>query len=152
MGDVQVRQSIMRSARCAHTHSLGDTSFCPITFGIASSFVIQNSEVLMIAMECCTTASEENSQPISIHMNHNTSATSVYLVTRRSFTFHLRNTHSRDNWNVWHVVSHNTVVYLWNISSIVAVWQRKQYACVAHKSLDLEGHRLVQFLIEGLEG
>ena len=134
------------------THTLGDTSFCPVTFGIAPSFVIQNSEVLMIAMVCCTTASEENSHPIYIQMNHKTSATFVYLVTRKSFTFHLLNAHSHDNWNIWHVVSHNTVVYLWNIPSIVAVWQRKQYAFVAPKSSDLEGHRLVLSLIEGLGG
>lgn len=114
--------------------------------------MIQNSEVVIIAMECCTTASEENSHPIYIQMNPKTSATFVYLVTRRSFAFHLLNTQSHDNWNVWHVVSHNTVVYLWNIPSIVAVWQRKQYVCVAHKSSDLEGHGLARPLIEGLEG
>jgi len=149
MGDVQVRQGIKRSARCVHT--LGDTLFCPVTLGITPSFAIQNSLVLMIAMECCTTASEENSHSIYIQMNHKTSATFVCLVTRRSFTFHLLNTQSHDNWNIWHVVSHNTVVYPWNIPSIVTVWQRKQYACVAHKSSDLEGHRLVLALIEGLE-
>jgi len=124
------------------THTLGDNSFCPVTFGIAPVFVIQNSEVLMIAMVCCTSVSEENSHPIYIQMNHKTSATFVYLVTRRSFTFHLLNTQSHDNWNICHVVSHITVVYLWNIPSIVAVWQRKQYACVAPKSSDLERHRL----------
>jgi len=134
------------------TRTLGDTSFCPVTFGIAPSFVIQNSEVLMIGMLCRTTASEENSHPIYIQMNHKTSATFVCLVTRRSFTFHLLNTQSHDNWNIWHVVSLNTVVYLWNIPIIVAVWQRKQYACVAHKSSDLEGRRLALPLIEGLEG
>ena len=121
------------------THALGDTSFCPVTFGIVPSFVIQNSEVLMIAMECYTTASEENSHPICIQMNHKTSATFVCLVTRKSFAFHLLNTQSHDNWNIWHVASHNTVMYPWNIPSIVEVWHRKQYACVTHKSSDLEG-------------
>lgn len=84
--------------------------------------------------------------------DHKASATFVYLVTRRSFTFHLLNTQSHDNLYRWHVVFHNTVVYLWNVPSIVAVWQRKQYACVAPKSSDLEGHRLVLPSIEGLEG
>jgi hypothetical protein len=95
----------------------------------------------------------ENFPPhLYIQMNHKTSATFVYLVTRRSFTFHLLNTQSHDNWNIWHVVSHNTVVYLWNIPSIVAVWQGKQYACVAHSSSDFEGHILILPLIEELEG
>ena len=148
MGEVQVRQGIMRSARDVHT--LGDTSFCPVTFGMAPSFVIQNSEFLMIAMECCTTASEENSHP---HLYPDESQDVSYFCVscyKKEFYISLAQYNSHDNLNIWHVVSHNTVVYLWNIPSMVAVWQRKRYAGVAHKSSDLEGHRLALPLIEGL--
>ena len=79
------------------THTLGDTSICQLTFGIVPGFVIKNSEVRMIVMEYCITASEENSHPIYIQRNHKTSATFVCLVTRWSFTFHLLNTQSHAN-------------------------------------------------------
>lgn len=60
-------------------------------------------------------------------------------------------TASCQHWNIWRVVSYNTALYLWNIPSIVKVWQRKQYFCFTHSSCDLEGQRLILTLIEGAE-
>jgi len=137
MGDVQVRQGIMRSVRCVHT------------LWEIPRFAQSHSE-LLLALWFRTLKSwwlrwyvalphQRKILTPSISRWIKTSATFVYLITIRSFTFNLLNTQRHDNWNIWHVVFHNTVVYLWNIPSVVAIWQRKQYACVAPKASDLEG-------------